>query len=97
MIRHNQSLRQYADEIHRLAAKHGVQNVRVFGSLARAEAQVDSDVDLLVDLAAGRSLLDLGGLQMDLQALLQGPVDIVTERGLRERLRARVLREAVPL
>ena len=97
MIRQSQLLRQHADEILRLAAKHGVQNVRVFGSLARGEARADSDVDLLVDLEAGRSLLDLGGLQMDLQALLQCPVDVVTERGLRERLRARVLREAVPL
>lgn len=85
------------DDILRLATAHGARNVRVFGSVARGEADVASDIDLLVDLEPGRSLLDLGGLLMDLQALLDRPVDVVTERGLRERIRERVLREAVPL
>jgi len=56
-----------------------------------------SDVDFLVDLEPGRSLLDLGGLLMDLQDLLGRPVDVVTEKGLRSRIRDRVLKEAVPL
>lgn len=85
------------DDILRLATAHGARNVRVFGSVARGEADAASDIDLLVDLEPGRSLLDLGGLLMDLQALLDRPVDVVTERGLRERIRERVLREAVPL
>ena len=85
------------DEILRLAALHGAHNVRVFGSVARGEADEASDLDLLVDLEPGRGLLDLGGLLMDVQALLDRPVDVVTERGLRERIRERVLREAVPL
>ncbi len=90
-------LQHHHAEIHRLAAKHGVRNIRVFGSVARGDAEAKSDVDLLVELEPGRNLLDLGGLQMDLESLLQCPVDVVTERGLRDRLRAHVLKEAVPL
>lgn len=85
------------EEIVRIAARHGATNVRVFGSVARGEARPDSNVDFLVDLEGGRSLLDLGGLLMDLEALLGRGVDVVTETGLRERIRGRVLREAVPL
>lgn len=85
------------EQILRLARGHGARNVRVFGSAARGDARPDSDVDLLVDLDSGRSLLDLGGLLVDLEALLGRSVDLVTERGLRERIRDRVLREAVPL
>ena len=81
----------------RAARQAGACNVRVFGSVARGTADAESDVDFLVDLEPGRSLLDLGGLQMELQDLLGRRVDVVTERGLRETLRARVLREAVPL
>jgi predicted nucleotidyltransferase len=85
------------EEILRIAAQHGARNVRIFGSVARGEAKLDSDVDVLVDLEPGRSLLDLGGLLMDLRDLLGCNVDVVTEKGLRERIRDRVLREAVPL
>ena len=85
------------EEILQVAARHGATNIRIFGSVARGEADERSDVDFLVDMASGRSLLDLGGLLMDLQELLGRPVDVVTEKGLRERIRERVLREAVPL
>jgi uncharacterized protein len=85
------------EDILRVAAQHGAHNVRVFGSVARGDARPDSDVDLLVELEAGRSLLDLGGLLMDLQTLLGREVDIVTDKGLRDRIRARVLQEARPL
>lgn len=71
--------------------------MRIFGSVARGKADERSDVDFLVELEPGRSLLDLGGLLMDLQQLLGHPVDVVTERGLRERIRERVLEEAIPL
>jgi len=84
-------------EILRIAAQHGARNVRVFGSVARGEAGAESDVDFLVEMEPGRSLLDIGGLLMDLQDLLGCNVDVVTEKGLRERIRARVLHEAVPL
>ena len=80
-----------------LAARRGARNVRVFGSFALGTADEASDVDLLVDMEPNRSLLDVGALVMDLQALLGREVDVVTERGLKERIRTRVLREAIPL
>jgi len=80
-----------------LAAQHGASNVRVFGSVARGEAGPESDVDLLVTLADDRSLLDLVGLWQDLEDLLEHKVDVVTDGGLNERMRERVLAEAVAL
>jgi predicted nucleotidyltransferase len=85
------------EEILRLAALHGARNIRIFGSVARGDAGPDSDLDVLVDMEPGRSLFDMGGLLTDLQELLGCPVDIVTEKGLRERIRDCVLKEAVPL
>ncbi len=85
------------ETILQIARRHGAKNIRVFGSVSRDEARADSDVDFLVDLDEGRSLFDLGGLLMDLQTLLGCPVDVVTEKGLRPRIRERVLREATPL
>ena len=84
-------------EILRIAARHGAHNVRIFGSVARGDADAASDVDVLVDLEPGRSLLDLGGLLVDLEELLGCKVDVTTTNGLRPRIRERVLREAVPL
>lgn len=81
----------------RAAARYGARNVRIFGSVARGEADNDSDLDVLVDLEPGRSLFDLGGLLMELQEIFGCRVDVVTEQGLRPRIRERVLREAVPL
>ena len=92
-----EDLRAKREEILRIAAKRGARNVRIFGSAARGEADERSDVDVLVDMEPGRSLLDMGGLLMDLQELLGRRVDVVSERGLRERIRERVLREAIPL
>jgi hypothetical protein len=71
--------------------------VRVFGSVARGESRSKSDIDFLVDMEPGRSILDLGGLLVDLQRLLEVEVDVVTEKGLRPRIRERVLRESVTL
>lgn len=90
-------LETHREDVLRLASRHGASNVRVFGSLARGDAGADSDVDLLVNLDKGRSLLDLGALLEDLKALLGREVDVVTEKGLRARIRNRVLKEAVPL
>jgi len=84
-------------QVLQLAAKHGARNVRIFGSAARGEADATSDLDFLIELEPGRNVLDLGGLLMDLQSLLGRPVDVISERGLRPSIRARVLREAVPL
>ena len=85
------------EDILRTAAQHGAYNVRIFGSVARGESDAQSDLDLLVDLETGRSLFDLGGLLVDLEDLLGHSVDIVTENGLRDRIKNRVLSEAIPL
>jgi predicted nucleotidyltransferase len=79
------------------ARRNGAYNVRIFGSVARGEARPDSDIDFLVNLEAGRSLLDLARLLRELETMLSRKVDVVTEPGLRERIRLQVLREAKPL
>jgi predicted nucleotidyltransferase len=81
-----------------IAAKHGANNVRIFGFVARGEAGEKSDIDLLIDYCSERrsSWFPLP-LIRELEALLGGKVDIVTEQGLKDRIRERVLKEAIPL
>jgi predicted nucleotidyltransferase len=79
------------------AARYGAYNIRVFGSVARGDDDENSDVDFLVELEAGRSLLDLGGLLSELQELLGCPVGVITEKGLKKRIRDQVLKEVVSL
>jgi len=90
-------LRRKRLKILETAARYGASDVRVFGSVARGEADESSDIDLLVNLEPGRSLMDLGGLLMELQQELGVEVDVVTEKGLRQRIRDQVLKEAKPL
>lgn len=90
-------LAEKRDEILAIAARRGAQNVRVFGSVARGEPGADSDIDFLIDLEQGRTLLDVGGLLMDLRRLLGCKVDIVTEKGLNDDFRDDVLKDAKPL
>jgi hypothetical protein len=85
------------EEILQVAKRHGVTRVRVFGSMARGDAVLKSDVDLLVDVGPNPSPWFPGGLVADLEELLGRPVQVITERGLDVLLRDRVLREAVPL
>ena len=85
------------EDILRLAARHGAGHVRIFGSAARQEAGPESDVDVLVDLEPGRSLLDHVALQQDLTELLGRQVDVVVEGGISPYLQDRILKEAVPL
>ena len=85
------------DAVLRAAARHGASNVRVFGSVARGDAHPESDVDFLVDLEPGRSLLDHAALIVDLEDILCRPVDVATPSALRPSIRDRVLREAVAL
>ena len=93
----DERLKDKREEILRIASKHGAYNVRVFGSVARGEARPDSDVDFLVKLEPGRSLFDHAALLLDLEEILGCDVNVVTERGLRPRIRERVLKDAVPL
>ena len=92
-----EELKARREQILAVARRHGAYDLRVFGSVARGEADSGSDVDFLVALEPGRSLLDLGGPLMDLRDVLGCEVDVVTEAGLRPRVRERVVREATPL
>jgi predicted nucleotidyltransferase len=85
------------EQILRVARRHGVTAVRVFGSMARGDAGPESDVDLLVDVGTELSAWFPGGLIVELEELLGRRVQIITERGLDALLRDRVLEEAVPL
>jgi hypothetical protein len=85
------------EQILRLARKHGVTGVRVFGSMARGDAGPQSDIDLLVEVGPDPSPWFPGGLVAELEELLGRRVQVVTERGLDDLLRDRVLEEAIPL
>ena len=85
------------EQILGLALRHGVTRIRVFGSMARGDAGPHSDVDLLIDVGANPSPWFPGGLVAELEDLLGRRVQVVTERGLDELLRDRVIKEAVPL
>ncbi len=85
------------DDILRTAARHGARSVRVFGSILRGEAGTASDVDFLVVMEPGRTLLDHVALVQDLEDLLGRHVDVVTEGSLHRSLRERILAEAMPL
>jgi uncharacterized protein len=80
-----------------ITSRYGIRNVRVFGSFARGEDRPNSDIDLLVDLDAGRSLLDLIAAKQDLEDLLGRSVDVITARSLSSYVRDSVLNDAVPL
>lgn len=92
-----QDLFNLASTIKEIAADRGASNVRLFGSLARNSGDEISDVDLLVDLEPGRSLWDLAGLELDLEALLKTRVDVGTVASLKPHSRSRILAESVPL
>lgn len=85
------------EHIMQTAAKHGVKRIRLCGSVARGTQGPQSDVDFLVEFEKGRSLLDQGGLLMDLQDILGCQVHIISEGSLRPRYRERVVSEAVSL
>jgi predicted nucleotidyltransferase len=84
-------------EILEIAARHGARKVRVFGSVARGTARRNSDIDFLVEMEEGRSLLDHAALILDLERLLKRSVDVASERGLRRVVRTEVLKDAIAL
>ncbi len=91
------TLRARRTEILGYAAEHGARNVCVFGSTARGEADAGSDLDLLVEMEPGRSLLDLVGLWQGLQDLLGVDVEVLSEGGISPHIQERIYDEAVPL
>lgn len=84
-------------EILATARRHGARNVRIFGSVARGDEDEKSDLDFIVEMEPGRSLLDHAALLLDLEELLGCKVDVLSEKGIKARMRERVLREARPL
>ena len=90
-------LKDKRDAIIRLAARYGVERMRIFGSLARGQATPESDIDFLVAFRRGKTLLDLIGFKQDLENLLGQKVDVVSEGGVSPHLRNRIFSEAVPL
>ncbi len=90
-------LHQKKKEIQAVAKQYGIVDIRIFGSVARGEDNPQSDIDFLINLEGGRTLLDLGGALVKLEELLGRKVDIVTERGLHWYLREKIIKEARPL
>ena len=90
-------LRPHRQAILEAAARHGARNVRVFGSIARGDGQLDSDIDFLVDLESGRTLLDVIALEQDLESLLGRKVEVLTDGGLSPYLQQRIVAEATSL
>lgn len=90
-------LKENRETLLSIARKRGAFNVRIFGSVSREEETVDSDIDFLVSMEQGRSLLDLVGLQQDLTAYLLRNVDVISDDGLNKYLRDRIINEALPL
>ena len=90
-------IEQHRTEILAIAERHGIRDVRVFGSMARGDADETSDLDLLVSLPPQRTGLSLGALLMEVQDLLQRRVEVVTEKSLHPALRERIMQEAQPL
>jgi len=94
---HASRLRRQRRRLLDAADRHGVGHLRAFGSLARGEANAESDVDLLVDLKPGHTLLDLAAFRREAAEILDLPVDVATPDMLKERIRNEVLGEALPL
>lgn len=81
----------------RVASAHGARNLRVFGSVSRGEATDKSDIDLLINLEPGRTLLDIIAIKQDLGDLLGCNVDVVTEDSVSPYIREQILKDAVSL
>jgi len=92
-----QAVLSHREEILTIARRHGAYDVRIFGSVARGDQREDSDLDFIVRFEAGRSLFDHGALINDLEDLLGTKVDVVSEKGMRERFRDYVEKEAIAI
>ncbi|MDB5038134.1 MAG: polymerase beta domain protein region [Bacteriovoracaceae bacterium] len=96
-MRPSELIKLKKNEIIAIAKKRGAHNLRVFGSIAKGTDQENSDIDLLVDLEPNRSLMDLGGLLIDLTEALGRPVDVLTAESIRKSIRQQILKDAIPL
>lgn len=96
-MRTRELLESRREEIMEIAARHGARDLRLFGSVARGEDSESSDVDILVTLEPGVGLFKHAALIRELQELLGRKVDVISDKGLRQRVRDEVLREALPL
>lgn len=92
-----EELRAHRDKIEEIGRRYGVSNVRVFGSVARGDADDDSDLDLLIDVGEETGLFDLAGFALDVEQLMAVFTQVVTVPGLKPRIRDRVVSSAVPL
>lgn len=90
-------VRAHRDEIFEIARRYGVSNVRIFGSVARGEADENSDLDLLIDAGPETDLFDLGGFAVDVEQVVAVFTQVATVPGLKPRIRDRVVASAVPL
>jgi len=90
-------LQNNRDDILRIATQYGASDVRVFGSVARGEDGPESDIDVLIHLETGRSLLDIVAIKQELEELLGRKVDVLTESSLSPYLREQILMEAIRL
>ncbi len=97
MTRADSLLKSHRDDILAAASRHGARSIRVFGSAARGDTGALSDIDFLVDMKDDATLFDRAALLVELRSLLGCDVDLVTEKGLKPRIREQILREAVPL
>ena len=93
----DKALKEKRDQILTIAGQYGARNVRIFGSIARGEGKRASDLDVLVELDPGRSLLDIIAIKQDLEDLLNIKVDVVTEAAVSPYIRDEVLRQAISL
>lgn len=92
-----ENIEKFFPKIYDITRRYGAFNVRLFGSMARGTATASSDLDLLIDLAPDKDLLDLIGIKQEIEAVTGCKVDVVTEKGLSKHLRQEILKEAKPL
>jgi predicted nucleotidyltransferase len=92
-----EEIKSHREQIVKLAEKRGVKNIRIFGSVARGEADEKSDIDFLVDVEEWCSLMELGGLSMELEEMFHRHVDVAVEKGMKARVYKYVARDAIAL
>ncbi|TKB26465.1 nucleotidyltransferase [Desulfopila sp. IMCC35006] len=90
-------LSKHKKDINKIACSHGARSVRVFGSFARGEETISSDIDLLIELDPKRSLLDIISMKYEIEDLTGRNVDVVSAKGLSPYLAEKIIKEAVPL